>query len=87
MHMETIWAILKDAPMEDGRIREVLAVEIYEAVLPYQQKGIHNEQDELDFSGEIEVLLDEGGVLTANARVQIMSKIYDAAGFARYWEA
>ena len=85
--MEAIWAILKNAPMEDGRIPEVLTVEVYEAVLPYLQKGIHNDQDELDFCGEIDLMLDEGGVVNVDARVQIMNQIYDAAGFPRYWEA
>ncbi len=87
MHMETIWKILKDAQMEDGRSADILTVEVYNAVLPHLQNGIHNEEEELAFCGEIKLILDEGGVSTTVARTEAMCQIYDAAGFEHYWQA
>ena len=87
MHMEDVLAILEKMPMEECRSAAILAADVYKAVVPYLEKGIHNDGEELDFCGEIDGILDEGGIVNNDSRTKALCEIYDACGFQHYWQA
>lgn len=85
MHMEDVLAILEKLSKRKCRSPVILAAEVYKATMPYLESGIHNVEEELDYCGEIEVILDEGRIRSAEARSDALNKIYDAAGFQHFW--
>lgn len=85
MHMEDVLEILAKMPMEKGRSAAILAADVYKAFVPYQEKGICNDSDELDFCGEIAAILDTGGIINAKAREKALDQIYEATGFEHFW--
>lgn len=55
-------------------------------IAPYAEKGISNVEEELDFCGSMEELLDSKGKLDADGRVTVVNAIYDALEFPHFWK-
>lgn len=81
MHMENLLEIVEQAPLEDCRSAEILAANLYKKIAPYMKEGISTEQEELDFCGMLDIILDEGGLTNQNARAETLNRIYDATSF------
>lgn len=97
MHLENLFEILENAPLEKRRSAAVyistrnrntaiLTANLYKEMAPFFEKGITTEQEELDFCCMVDAVLDEGGLRNQNARADILNQIYDATGFPHLYK-
>lgn len=51
MHMENLLETVEQAPLEDCQSTEILTANLYKQIVPFMEKGVLTEQEEMDFCG------------------------------------
>ena len=84
---EEIQKYLKGVGMKyQSETRKKMVENLYNAIMPYLDKGIANADAELDFCSTLEMILDESRLLNADERVKVAGQIYDHLGFTNFWK-